>query len=146
MDDYTRDWVYPPNSFDLIHARALYASVADWPKFYGEVMNALKPGGWFEHIETTIKLESDDDSKRNPSKVDEWTDLLDVASSSSGKPFKISAHLKTWLDEGGFVNVKEHIFKIPIGSWPKDEKLKAIGQFNLLNMLEGAGMHINSMA
>lgn len=34
IDDCCSDWVYPKNHFDYIHIRALYGSVADWPKFY----------------------------------------------------------------------------------------------------------------
>lgn len=140
MDDYTRDWVHPRNSFDFVHARALYATVEDWPKFYQEAYNTLKPGGWFEHLETTIQLVSDDGTIPNPSRVHEWTYWLDVAGSAAGKSWKISEKLKGWMIEGGFQNVTEVVYKLPVGNWPKDEKYKAIGQFNLLNVLEGSGM------
>lgn len=36
IDDCCSEWVYPKNYFDYIHIRALYGSVADWPKFYKE--------------------------------------------------------------------------------------------------------------
>ena len=32
------DWAYKKNSFDFIHARAMYGSVADWPAFYNQVL------------------------------------------------------------------------------------------------------------
>ena len=140
MDDYTKDWVHPPNSFDLIHARALYATVEDWPKLYKEVYNTLKPGGWFEHLETTVELLSDDNSIPDPSRVHEWTYWLEIAGSAQGKSWKISEHLKGWMIEAGFQNVKEVVYKLPVGNWPRDEKYKAIGQFNLVNVLEGSGM------
>ncbi|KAF8473219.1 S-adenosyl-L-methionine-dependent methyltransferase [Kalaharituber pfeilii] len=138
VDDYTRDWVHPPNSFNFIHARALYGTVLDWPKMYAEIYNALAPGGWFEHLETTIKVETDDDTLPTPSRIEEWSYWLDIASSTAGKSFKIAEHLHGWFNQAGFVNVKNHVYKVPVGDWPKDEKYKAIGQFNLLNMLEGA--------
>ncbi|KAF8427671.1 S-adenosyl-L-methionine-dependent methyltransferase [Tirmania nivea] len=138
VDDYTRDWVHPHNSFDFIHARALYATVADWPKLYREAYNTLKPGGWFEHLETTIQLVSDDGTIPDPSRVHEWTYWLDIAGSAAGKSWKISEQLKIWMIEAGFQNVTEMVYKLPVGNWPKDEKLKAIGQFNLLNVLEGS--------
>jgi len=31
--------------------------------------------------------------------------------------------LKKWAEDAGFVNVQEHVFKIPMGPWPKDPKL-----------------------
>lgn len=39
VDDVEEPWVYPENHFDLIHVRALYGAVADWPEFY---RNALR--------------------------------------------------------------------------------------------------------
>ena len=140
MDDYTRDWVHPRNSFDFIHARALYATAEDWPKLYRDVYNTLKPGGWFEHLETTIELLSDDGTIPEPSRVHEWTYWLDIAGSAAGKSWKISGNLKGWMIDAGFQNVTEVVYKLPVGNWPKDEKYKAIGQFNLLNVLEGSGM------
>jgi hypothetical protein len=32
------DWGYSKNSFDFIHVRAMYGSVADWPAFYQQVL------------------------------------------------------------------------------------------------------------
>lgn len=37
VDDACAEWTYAPNSFDFIHIRAMYGSVADWPAFYNEV-------------------------------------------------------------------------------------------------------------
>ena len=39
VDDVEEPWVHPENHFDLIHVRALYGAVADWPEFY---RNALR--------------------------------------------------------------------------------------------------------
>jgi len=118
----------------------LYATVEDWPKLYREVYRTLKPGAWFEHLETTIELVSDDGTIPQPSKIYEWTYWLDIAGSANGKSWKISEHLKEWMIGAGFHNVKEEVYKLPVGNWPKDDKYKAIGQFNLLNVLEGSGM------
>lgn len=32
------DWGYQKNSFDFIHVRAMYGSVADWPAFYRQAL------------------------------------------------------------------------------------------------------------
>jgi hypothetical protein len=37
-DACSDDWAYTKNSFDFIHIRGLYGSVADWPKFYEQAM------------------------------------------------------------------------------------------------------------
>lgn len=33
------------------------------------------------------------------------------------------AKLKKWAEDAGFVDIKEHVFKIPQGPWPKDPRL-----------------------
>lgn len=37
----------------------------------------------------------------------------------------------------GFEGVKEQQFRLPIGSWPKDKRLKEIGTLMSINFLEG---------
>lgn len=34
VDDVEEPWVHPENHFDLIHVRALYGAISDWPEFY----------------------------------------------------------------------------------------------------------------
>lgn len=36
IDDCTQAWSFPKDHFDLVHIRALFGSVADWPAFYKE--------------------------------------------------------------------------------------------------------------
>ena len=42
-----------------------------------------------------------------------------------------------WAKDAGFVNVEHKVFKLPIGPWPMDPKLKEIGLFNLAQLLAG---------
>jgi hypothetical protein len=55
--------------------------------------------------------------------------------------FGTSAHspknLKRLMIEAGFVDVEEHILKLPVGIWPKNKRLKNIGMFEMVNMDEG---------
>ena len=51
--------------------------------------------------------------------------------------------MKTTIQEAGFVNVVEKVFKTPLGSWPADPKLQEIGKWTLLGFdigLEGYAM------
>ena len=41
------------------------------------------------------------------------------------------------ITNAGFIDVEEKKFKVPVGTWPKDPKLKELGQWNLLFCLEG---------
>ena len=56
IDDAQGDWTFQPNSFDFIHVRYMHAAIDDWAKFYRQMFQFLKPGGWFQHIEPNIEL------------------------------------------------------------------------------------------
>lgn len=45
VDDVEEPWLHPENHFDLVHVRALYGAVADWPKFYG---NAFRQAYYYD--------------------------------------------------------------------------------------------------
>ncbi|KAI5845219.1 S-adenosyl-L-methionine-dependent methyltransferase [Morchella snyderi] len=113
-----------------------------WSCLYKEAYAALKPGGWFESVETAIEFYIDDNEGRPTATIDsttsisQWCRLGIEASEKAGRPFDITDKLKGWMEDALFINVEESIFKVPIGSWPKDPKMKNIGRYNLLNLLE----------
>lgn len=41
------------------------------------------------------------------------------------------------MEAAGFVDVEEHVLKLPIGPWPKEQRLKQVGAFERVNMDEG---------
>jgi hypothetical protein len=59
---------------------------------------------------------------------------------ATGKPFFLGHRAAESVREAGFVGVTERRVKVPIGTWPKDKKLKQWGAWNrqfLLDALEG---------
>lgn len=54
-----------------------------------------------------------------------------------GQAIPVHTQYKAWLEEEGFVDVKEYPFKIPVNTWPKDKRLKEIGKYQLINYTEG---------
>ncbi|KAI5845283.1 S-adenosyl-L-methionine-dependent methyltransferase [Morchella snyderi] len=138
IDDFTKEWAHQPNSFDFVHARALYGSIGDWPQFISRAYEVTKPGGWFESVETTVEHLSDDNSIPKDSVVLEWGRNYKIAEEKIGKSFTLEYKIKPWMEEQGFINVVEKEYKVPVGPWPLDKHLKEIGKYNLLNMLEAA--------
>lgn len=136
VDDFTQPWTYPKGTFDFIHGRALHGSVSNWIGMYKEAYAALKPGGWFESVDTTVKYFTDGPNGRplpdNPeSALFQWCKLGSEAVEKVGRPFAINDDLAGWLKEAGFVNVTEEVYKVPCGLWAKK---KEIGRYNLLNL------------
>jgi hypothetical protein len=67
----------------------------------------------------------------------QWGDSFFEAAEKFGTPCDTPAKLKGWMEEAGFVDVEEHILKLPVGPWPKDKRLKNVGLFEMVNMQEG---------
>jgi len=57
----------------------------------------------------------------------------------SGKILDLAGKMGGMLKRAGFVNVEEKVFKVPHGPWPKDRKMKLMGKYNLVHLLEGCG-------
>lgn len=137
IDDCCSEWIYPPNHFDYVHVRFLYASVADWPAFYKECFDHLAPGGYIEHSEPVPRIVSDDGSIAPGDIMNRGYEVALEASRKFGKDFMIAPFLKKRIQEAGFVNVVEKQYKWPLGEWPVDHKLKDIGRWNMQHWLEG---------
>ncbi|KAL5365383.1 S-adenosyl-L-methionine-dependent methyltransferase [Aspergillus floccosus] len=137
IDDATEPWVYPDNEFDLVHVRALYGAIADWPAFYSNALRTLRPGGWFDQLEMSIQFTSDDGTVTEDHVLAEWSKIFIEAGEKFGKTFRIADLAKGYMQSVGFVNVTEQQFKLPIGPWSRDKKLKKLGRWNLVHCEQG---------
>lgn len=130
IDDAQLVWTWPPSNFDYIHIRNLHGSIADWPALYAQSFTHLKPGGWLEDLEFDIRTQSD---VVGPDHVyNQWNDLFAECGERMGRTFKISNKMKQYITEAGFVDVVEKKWKVPIGGWSSDPKLKRVGLYTLL--------------
>ena len=136
VDDFELEWMHRKESFDFIHARALYGSVADHHTLYRQVFDHLKPGGWFEHTEVGVVIYSDDSTIKGTT-LEEWGELSLTAGDRFGRTLRIVDQTKELMEATGFMNVTYRPFKWPIGPWPKDGKLKEIGRYNRANWDDG---------
>jgi len=128
----------------------MLGSIADWPALYAQAFRALKPGGWIEHTEFTCETTWDDNSLPPENIYTWWTNFLLSAGDKIGRTFtptKNGQHL-AWLKEAGFTGaIHTKAYKVPLGTWPKDPKLKEIGMFNRASCeqgLEGFGIFLGT--
>ncbi|EKG20592.1 Methyltransferase type 11 [Macrophomina phaseolina MS6] len=137
IDDLESDWVYDDedDKFDFIHGRGLAGSIGDWAKLYAQAYANLKPGGWIEVQEYEGRLASDDGSLERAPFLKRWEAVMDEASSKFGKRFDVAEQQKRFLEDAGFVDVRDDVYKVPIGTWPKDLKLKELGRFQREQMV-----------
>lgn len=136
VDDIESDWTYK-SPFDFIHARYLATSIRDWPRLFRQIFENLKPGGYAEFLDFNFVLDSDDGTHKLSEafslNISEGVRAADIV----GQIASPGPHLKNWAEDAGFIDIEEHIFKLPYGPWPKDPRMKELGAWNQLQALEG---------
>lgn len=134
IDDAQLDWTFEEDEFDFIHVRYLYGAIDDWDKLYTQAFRYTKPGGWFEHVE--IDLETRSENPNNPeyaAKIFQtWCSLFFAAGDKTGRTFKIArdGQMEKLMADKGFVDVCTKTYKVPIGGWARDKKLKQVGFYS----------------
>ncbi|KIW56126.1 hypothetical protein, variant [Exophiala xenobiotica] len=136
--DADEEWTFRQR-FDLVHSRVMNdTSLKDWPHFYREAYKVLQPGGWVESQEFSYKRYSDDGSLPADSRLTYWEDLWTEGINKMGHTGHCDPELvMQQMRDAGFVNVTRLNFKMPIGPWPKDKRLREAGLFGYANLMNG---------
>lgn len=137
VDDACSEWTFTKESFDYIHMRGMYGSVADWPRMYDEIFAHLKPGGWFEQLEVGVVPKSDDGTVGPDSIFAKWGQTSLAAGDAFGKTLRTVDEMRTNLENAGFETVTEHRFKLPLNGWARDRRNREMGMYNQLYLMQG---------
>ncbi|SPO01214.1 uncharacterized protein DNG_03961 [Cephalotrichum gorgonifer] len=135
IDDVESEWTYP-FSFDFIVSRGMAASIGNWNGLASSIYKNLKPGGWVE-FQDYDDYRSDDGTLTDDTHFRKWNRALSKGLVSINRDPCPGPKLRSYAEKAGFVNIREEIFKIPLGPWAKDPELKQIGMMNLVQMLDG---------
>ncbi|KAL8836587.1 MAG: hypothetical protein Q9176_006224 [Flavoplaca citrina] len=149
VDDVTLEWTYRKDSFDFIHSREMFGSIADWDEYFRQCYLHLKPGGYVEALERGVKPVSDDGSVGPDHFWTTWGNTVLSVGETWGKGFNAWEILKERMEAAGFVDVVQVPMKWPIGPWMEDEHMKELGMWNALRLdtgLEGYVMRLFTMA
>ncbi|KAB2570832.1 Tam domain methyltransferase protein [Lasiodiplodia theobromae] len=135
IDNVEEEWTYS-NKFDLIHFVNMNACITDWPKFLRQCFDNLQPGGFLEAKETDTTSTSDDGTYPDTCALYKLQETIRSAMDKLGMTMHAPANMKRWMQEAGFVDVQEQIFKLPFNAWPKDPEIKQIGRYQLVQYLD----------
>lgn len=146
IDDASQLWTFPDNTFDYIHIRFMLGCFKDWTHVYKECLRCLKPGGWVEHQDYSVRLYSDDGSLPPDSIWTEWAKVLIAAGEKIGQTIEVidKNNFVNWMMDAGFDDVQTKRIKMPMGGWSADKKWKEVGEFNRLSFgtnLEGYALY-----
>lgn len=97
-----------------------------------------KPGGYFEQMEIDIMIMSDDGTVTKDHFMARWSQTLLDAAEKTGKTLTSYDTMTEQIKAAGFEDVEERAFKMPIGAWSSDPRMKMVGRWNLLFCIEGA--------
>ncbi|KAL9007910.1 MAG: hypothetical protein Q9173_006912, partial [Seirophora scorigena] len=139
VDDVEQPWTFPHDHFDYVHTRILYGSMRDWAAFFAQSFAHLRPGGYVECQEIAVDARADDGTLPPHSTITAWCANQEEAMRRAGGMSLLitGAELKTMMEAAGFVDVVAREFKIPIGQWPADPRMREAGTFQLVSLLEG---------
>ncbi|KAE9375895.1 S-adenosyl-L-methionine-dependent methyltransferase [Stipitochalara longipes BDJ] len=125
-----------PQKFNLIHGRLLVSCLATALPLFNHAFTALAPGGWLEMQDTDFPSFAPDASLRG-SRLEEWYSAIEAGFKGSlGRGLGVVRGYKSAMQEVGFVGVQEEFFVWPIGTWPRDPKLKELGYWYGKDMVE----------
>ncbi|KAF4539421.1 Methyltransferase type 11 [Lasiodiplodia theobromae] len=130
-------WQFADASFDLIHCRDGFMTVRDWAAFARTAFAHLRPGGWTELACMMPVPECDDGSMPPDCAYVEACSVFRRIGEAMGVDFLDPKRYKHFLEDAGYVNVEQRLFKMPSSEWPKDKRLKTIGALERLNVVEG---------
>ncbi|PWY95907.1 S-adenosyl-L-methionine-dependent methyltransferase [Aspergillus sclerotioniger CBS 115572] len=136
VDDIESEWP-PRQPFDLIHGRYLCGSIQDWPKLFKQAYEQTRIGGWIEFQDFHLITYSQDGTLTPDNKIYKWFEYLREACDIMGRPATVGAKLPEYAAAAGFSNIHHRIYPLPLGSWPKEQRLKEAGALNILQFLEG---------
>ncbi|KAJ5647004.1 hypothetical protein N7490_003376, partial [Penicillium lividum] len=128
VDDVLQPWTWT-TKFDLIYIRHLLGSFdrEGWSTLYDRCFENLEPDGWIEQFEFDVSVYSDDNSLPKDSLLDQWGDMWYPCSERAGRPLQVEKHMRANLEKAGFVDIKEVVYKVPLGPWARDPVLKELG-------------------
>ncbi|KAF5573982.1 phosphoethanolamine n-methyltransferase 3 [Fusarium pseudoanthophilum] len=145
VDDIEREWTWKEDSFDFVYARDLLLAIRDWPALIDQTYTHLRGGGWVEFQAIVGVLGCDDDSIPEDSYLRKFSTMMEQGSAKFGASLTDPMRWKGWLEERGYQNVTERVFKLPFNPWPKDPRMKLLGAREMENLLSGLEAMVTRM-
>ncbi len=137
-EDLDDEWHYPGRKFDLVHTREMNGiAIKDWPQFFVQAFESMKPGGWVECQECEKDIKSDDNTIPQKSWVMKWLRLREEGFQRGGMTGRFHPEtVANQMRSAGFINMEILRFKMPIGPWPEDLRMRESGSLTLRGLLD----------
>ncbi|KAI9732312.1 MAG: hypothetical protein M1834_004036 [Cirrosporium novae-zelandiae] len=143
VEDSEMDWMFT-RPFDFIHSRAVAAGWKDWPNYFRQAFNHLKPGGWIEiqdlYFMSDASETCDDGTVKNDHPLVRLSRYMIEGGLKMGFDMRKVQYAASMLKDAGFVDIHQVNLKFPWTEWPEQEPLKTVGRLMTKNMVETGGL------
>ena len=114
----------------------LLNSIRNWPQFLRRCFQHLKPGGWLEINDVAHRFFAEDGCSEVESPVLKWWRVVfQESSKNNGIDLDDTYRHAQQMRDAGFVDVRERVFKWPIGgARANTQEEKAIGVLQYRNL------------
>ncbi|KXX73277.1 hypothetical protein MMYC01_209840 [Madurella mycetomatis] len=84
--------------------------------------------------------DSDDGNITEKTALGQWGKIFEEGGRRSGRTFRVVPEglQRKAMEAAGFVDIQERDIQQPLGSWPKNERMKEIGEFTKLPLTQDA--------
>ncbi|KAJ4040440.1 hypothetical protein NW761_009877 [Fusarium oxysporum] len=117
-----------------LNIRYLYGAIDDWKKLYRQAFTHVRSGGWVESLEIDIETHSENPKiEKDESHIfKKCCKLFFERGRKTGRTWEIArdGRQEECMREAGFTDVFSKSWKLPVGGWPQDKKLKQIDLYN----------------
>ena len=113
MDDFEAPWSYS-QPFDYIHGRELEGFIRDHNRLFEQALENLKPGGWMEIASIEVNCFSDDGTHLKAESMMHGVKHMHLSAKMFGKDFDTVKNWRSQMENAGFVNVREDVYKVHI--------------------------------
>ncbi|KAF4475817.1 s-adenosyl-l-methionine-dependent methyltransferase [Fusarium agapanthi] len=125
----------PQEILDIGTGTGIWAiAIDDWKKLYSQAFTHVRPGGWVESLEIDIETHSENPKveKEESHIFKKWCKLFFECGRKTGLTWEIArdGRQEEYMREAGFTDLFSKSWKLPVGGWPQDKKLKQIGLYN----------------
>jgi len=134
--DIEDEWNFS-QPFTRIHSRYMAGSIKNWPLLMRQCFDNLKPGGWAEFCDFDATYYSQDGTLTEDHAISKWVRNAHDAELVTGRTMRPGRQLQQWMEQAGFQNIQVLKQPLPLGIWPKDKRLKAIGLLNHRQLSHG---------
>ncbi|KAN0088992.1 S-adenosyl-L-methionine-dependent methyltransferase [Hyaloscypha variabilis] len=125
IDDLEKPWTFS-EGFDFIFSRMITGSFANWKEYIFRCFEFTNPGGYLELQDICLPIHCDDDTLKGTN-LEKYGELLLEGSVKLGLALNSALTTKKLMEEAGFVDVVEVIYKWPLNRWPANKHMKEIG-------------------